>query len=118
MRPIYYLIILATLLLMTACGGGSEATTADGSEARPTKTIRLLTWRYLPQDREWVRKFEKRYNVGVAVTVKPVGEIIRAAQANQTTGSDLILPPQHRGCRTPAGIQSPATFLRQCLHQR
>ncbi len=93
MRPIFYLFILTTLILLTACGGGTEATTGNGSGARPTKTIRLLTWRYLPQDREWVKKFEERYNVGVDVTVKPVGEIIRTAQAKQTTGSDLILLP-------------------------
>ena len=93
MKPLTYLFALAVCWLCAGCGNDGAAPAAGQSGAAAPTTINLLTWRYLPQDRAWIEKYEERFRVRVNVSVRPVGDIIRAAQANRTTGSDVILLP-------------------------
>ena len=90
-----YLGLLGVLLTLFACGGNDEpasqtvTTTADA----PPVGLTVMTWRYLPQDRAIIEKFEARYRIQVEVIVRPMREVVAAAQQGHVPRADVLLLP-------------------------
>lgn len=52
-----------------------------------------MTWRYLPQDKQIIQEFEARYRIKVDVIIKPMREIVAAAQAGNAPEADVLWVP-------------------------
>lgn len=94
MNRIIHFFALAALFIISSCGNSSNndaATTAD-TEFQTFGNVRLVTFRYLTQDREVIAEFEKRYRIKVDVTVLPAGEILQRVQ-NNSLGGDVVITP-------------------------
>ncbi|MEM9929441.1 MAG: extracellular solute-binding protein [Bacteroidota bacterium] len=74
-----------------AAGGGVQA--GPGPINRAVAPVRLMTWRYLPQDAAIIQSFETRYAVKVDVTVRPMAEIIADAVAGKQLEAEVLLVP-------------------------
>lgn len=85
---------LFCLLFAQACTGDNAGATSDTSpDLRVPVGLNLLTWRYRTQDRAIIEDFEARYRIRINVIVKPMTEIVAAAQQGNTLGADVILVP-------------------------
>lgn len=92
MRQLTLLLFSLTLFFFTACTDSPSANSGNTAGDTPAG-MTLMTWRYLPQDAEIVAAFEKRYRTRVEVVVKPMRDIVAAAQKGQTPSADLLLVP-------------------------
>lgn len=92
MRQFTFLLICLTLLLLTACGGDGKQTDNVSQQDYPVG-MTLMTWRFLPQDAQIIQDFENRYRTKINVVVKPMREIVAAAQNGQVPPADLLLVP-------------------------
>lgn len=92
MRQFLFLLTCLSIFLLTACGGeGGQAGNARQPEVPVGLT--LMTWRYLPQDVEVIQDFENRYRTRINVVVKPMREIVAAAQNGQAPQADVLFVP-------------------------
>ena len=96
------LAALALIVSFAACGGGEKPAnnSSTGIKAGPgqisqsaTNVVKLLTWRYLPQDAAIIRDFETRFGVRVEVTVRPMAKIIADAVAGTRLDADVLIVP-------------------------
>lgn len=92
---------LALILSVAACGNDKPAASNTGGiKAGPGSlnqsagnTVKLMTWRYLVQDKEIIRDFETKYSVKVDVTVRPMADIITDAVAGTKLDADVLIVP-------------------------
>ncbi len=93
------LLSLCLALLFFACNGDKRPAGNAGVQAGPgalnrqVAPVRLLTWRYLPQDAAIIRAFENRYAVKVEVEVRPMAEIVADAVAGRQLQADVLIVP-------------------------
>jgi ABC-type glycerol-3-phosphate transport system substrate-binding protein len=107
---------LALILSVAACGNDkAPARNTSGIKAGPgainqstSNTVKLMTWRYLTQDKEIIRDFETKYSVKVDVKVRSMVDIIADAVAGTKLDADVLIVPT---------LRRVATLLRRCLHQ-
>lgn len=92
MRLLTILLTSLAILLFSACGENDAAGGAAAREEYPVG-MTLLTWRYLPQDVQIIEDFERRYRTKINVVVKPMRDIVAAAQKGQTPQADVLFVP-------------------------
>ncbi len=92
MRLLTLLLTSLSLLFFSACGGNDTAGGTTTQEEFPVG-LTLLTWRYLPQDVQIIEDFERRYRTKINVVVKPMRDIVAAAQNGQTPQADVLFVP-------------------------
>ncbi len=94
-----FLLSLLVLLCGLACTGDKKPAGNAGVQAGPgtlnrqVAPVRLMTWRYLPQDAAIIRAFENRYAVKVDVIVRPMAEIVADAVAGKQLQADVLIVP-------------------------
>ena len=105
MKPFLQLLAaLALIISLAACGGGDRPTTGTsaggGIQAGPGpinqsagNTVKLMTWRYLPQDAQIIRDFETKFGVRVEVNVRSMADIIADAVAKKEIDADVLIVP-------------------------
>jgi iron(III) transport system substrate-binding protein len=93
MKKISWLLFTGVLLLSFACGDAPGGQSNNPEVDNRPPGLRLLTWRYLAQDAEIVKKFEQRYRTKVAVSVKPMAEIVATAASGQALNADVVIVP-------------------------
>jgi|AntRauTorckE5430_2_1112549.scaffolds.fasta_scaffold00401_6 spermidine/putrescine-binding protein len=92
---------LALILSVAACGNDkAPARNTNGIKAGPGainqstgNTVKLMTWRYLTQDKEIIRDFETKYSVKVDVKVRSMADIIADAVAGTKLDADVLIVP-------------------------
>lgn len=94
------LTALVLILSIAACGNDKPAASSGGIKAGPGlinqsagNTVKLMTWRYLTQDREVIRDFETKFGVKVDVNVRPMADIIADAVAGTKLDADVLIVP-------------------------
>jgi ABC-type Fe3+ transport system substrate-binding protein len=98
-RTLLPLLTVCLALVFVACGDGKQSAGTAGPQAGPgdlnTKVVavRLMTWRYLPQDAEIVKAFQNKYSVKVDVIVRPMRDIVADAVAGKQLEADVLLVP-------------------------
>jgi len=98
-RTFQLLVCVLSLVFLAACGGDAKPKARQGIQAGPgnlstgSKTLRLLTWRYLAQDQEVIKAFETRYAATVEVIVRPMKDIIADAVAGKALNADVLIVP-------------------------
>jgi spermidine/putrescine-binding protein len=102
MKSLLKLIVaLALILSVAACGNDKAAVRNTGGikagpgpiNQSPSNTVKLMTWRYLTQDKEIIRDFETKYSVKVDVTVRPMADIVADAVAGNKLDADVLIVP-------------------------
>lgn len=94
MRFLTSLSVLFVLLFAFSCNdnGTKPAATAPVGLSRPVG-LKVMTWRYLPQDQQIIQAFESRFRIRVEVIVKPMKEIVAAAQQGVIPDADVLFVP-------------------------
>ena len=98
-RILLPLLTMCLMLVFAACGDGKKSGRTTGMQAGPgelsTKAVpvRLMTWRYLPQDAEVINAFQNKYSVKVDVIVRPMRDIVADAVAGKQLQADVLLVP-------------------------
>lgn len=98
-RILFPLLVACLAIVFFACGDGKQPARSAGPQAGPgainsgAAPLRLMTWRYLPQDAEIVRAFSARYGVKVEVITRPMRDIVGDAVAGRTIQADVLLVP-------------------------
>lgn len=94
MRFLTTALVLFSLLFVLACNGdGDKSPSANSGNIDLPVGLTVMTWRYLPQDQAIIQDFENRYRIRVNVIVKPMAEIVAAAQQGKTPEADVLLVP-------------------------
>lgn len=93
------LLSLLLALCCFACNNDKKPASTAGVQAGPgalnrqAAPVRLMTWRYLPQEAAIIRAFENRYAVKVEVTVRPMADIVADAVAGKQLAADVLIVP-------------------------
>lgn len=93
MKNLTWLLFAGLLLTALACGDAPGGQSSNNQVDNRAPSLRLLTWRYLVQDADIVKKFEQQYRVKVAVTVKPMAEIVAEVASGQPLNADVVMVP-------------------------
>jgi ABC-type Fe3+ transport system substrate-binding protein len=93
---LFFAVII--LFALAACGGEKAPASGvvkagPGAVSSNAPTMRLMTWRYLIQDKAIVEAFSSKYGVKVEVIVRPMGEIIADAVAGRKLEADVLIVP-------------------------
>lgn len=100
MKRIFSPLLAACLMLVFfACGDGQKPADGKVIQAGPgvinnnVAPVRLMTWRYLPQDAEVIAAFSSRFGVKVEVITRPMRDIVADAAAGRQLQADVLLVP-------------------------
>ncbi len=103
MKSLLQLFVAFVLIVSFAACGGDKATTtgsSGGVKAGPgtitqsaSNTVKLMTWRYLPQDAQVISDFETKFGVKVEVEVRPMVKIIGDAVDGKRIDADVLIVP-------------------------
>lgn len=94
MRFLPALLVCLCLLFFAACTGDGKPSTPPGVRNPEVPVgLTVMTWRYLAQDQAIIQDFENRYRIKVDVIVKPMKEIVAAAQEGRVPAADVLLVP-------------------------
>lgn len=106
MRIFTTLLFLVSIFLFSACSGDAKQPTTSGPKnpERPVG-LKVLTWRYLTQDQTIIQDFEERYRIKVEVNVRPMRDIVAAAQQGQAPDADVLLVPSIEDATRLRGFQ-------------
>lgn len=87
------LVFLAFGFFALFSGCGQEAPKNEKSIHRDFGSVKLLTYRYLAQDKLVIDSFQQKYNIRVDIEVLSPAEMIMRAQRKELKG-DLVLVPK------------------------